>query len=186
MRACPVRRQRSLPDCCQVGNVRAAANAASDRRRRRSASAITLRRALASAATSPGVTSKPASCGTVSGIAPAVVPITGKTVRQCLGVGHSISLEAGGENEQIGVVKECGKTFGRYGANRCDSAGKPVLGYAGSKFCRFIRIAREIPGNRQPPRKLSQCRKSGNEYVESFPGHNSANGQQMRHLVSAS
>ena len=35
------------------------------------------------------------------------------------------TLEAGGENEQIGVVIERGKTFGRYGAKHCDPVGKP-------------------------------------------------------------
>src|SRR3954463_7453286 len=97
-----------------------------------------------------------------------------------------MSLEAGGKNEQIGVVIECGETFGRYGAKGCDSAGKLVSGYADIEPCRFIRIAREVSGNRQPPRKLSQCGQRGNEYVKSFPGHNSANGQQMRHFASAS
>ena len=128
MRAFPAWRRRSRRIAARWAASVPPADAASDRRRRRSASAITRRRASASALTSPGGTSKPACCGTVSGMAPAVVPITGQTARQCLGVGHSISLETGGENEQIGLVIERGETFGRYGAKRCDPAGKAGVG----------------------------------------------------------
>src|SRR6266550_2089176 len=54
-------RAKIAPDCRQVGSIRAAANAASDRRRRKLASEMTERSATASAAASLAFTSKPAS-----------------------------------------------------------------------------------------------------------------------------
>ena len=61
-------------------------------------------------------------------------------------------------NEQIGLIIERGKPFGRYGARHFDPAGKAVLGYAGLKSCCLIRISREVAGDRQPPRQFSKPR----------------------------
>ena len=66
-------------------------------RRRRSASPMTRRIACASAGISPGSTSRPASGGTVSGIAPAAGADDGQAVRDSLGIGHAIAFEMGGE-----------------------------------------------------------------------------------------
>src|SRR5262249_2627208 len=62
----------------QVGSGAAAARAAAASRARADASAINARNAAARASTSSGGTSTPASAGTVSGMAPARVPTTGR------------------------------------------------------------------------------------------------------------
>jgi hypothetical protein len=100
--------------CRQGGQRRAAAHAASDRRRadRRNhgtqgSPAIHVARVTSMPILRNGIRNGSGRC-----------PDNGQAVRQCLSVGHSISLEAGSENEQIGFVVECSKTFGRYRAKR--------------------------------------------------------------------
>ena len=68
---------KTAAEAAQVGSKFAAARALSASRARAPRSEISRRNAAASAGTSLGGTSSPAPTGTVSGIAPAVVPITG-------------------------------------------------------------------------------------------------------------
>ena len=65
-------------DCCQVGTFARATDAASERRRRCS---VSTDHATQGGGKSGGIseaTSNPAPCGIVSGMAPAVVPMTGR------------------------------------------------------------------------------------------------------------
>src|SRR5215471_14135307 len=70
-------RTKTAAAASQVGSRLAAARALAASRARSASSEITSRSAAASAELSPGGTRSPAPAGTVSGIAPAVVPITG-------------------------------------------------------------------------------------------------------------
>src|SRR5688572_11238204 len=68
----------SLAESCQVGSAAAAVRAAAAMRSRSVLLEMRRRNALANAVTSSGATRMPASAGTVSAVAPPVVPITGK------------------------------------------------------------------------------------------------------------
>src|SRR6266566_7980136 len=72
-----ITRTNTAAAAAQVGSRFAAARALRASRARSPASEISSRNAAASAGTSSGGTRSPAPAGTVSGIAPAVVPITG-------------------------------------------------------------------------------------------------------------
>ena len=97
----------------------------------------------------------PAPAGTVSGIAPAVVPIDRQAVRHGLGEGHAVALEARRQHEQIGRRRRARRgdrprpcaehvdALGETVAQRCRRRAAPPP--CGSR--------RAIAGDGEPPRQ---------------------------------
>ena len=102
----------------------------------------TRRSAPASASTSSGATRMPASAGTVSGMAPALVPTTGRPCAIASAIGHAVALEARGQHEHVGCRRRV-----RADARAARRRGRRCVSIADDARCRH-RGARRSRGSR--------------------------------------
>jgi len=93
-------------------------------------------------------------------IAPALVPMTGRAVRDGLGIGHAVTFEMRGEDEHVGFPYQRREALRRYGAEHCHSISDCVTRDIGVKLRGGAAVARAVAGNRQPPRQIGERRPS--------------------------
>jgi hypothetical protein len=92
-------------------------------------------------------------------------------MRDCLSIGHSVTLEAGSEGEHISVDIQLFETLCRHFAAHDNPIAERMIGDIGIKPHGHLGVARAVAGNRQSPRQFNKRRQSGDQHVKALPWH---------------
>ncbi len=102
-----------------------------------------------------------------------------------LGIGHAVTFETGGEDEQIGFRVKRREALRRYRAGRLDPVANPTARNVGIEMRGGLAVAGAVARYRQPPWQVAERRQRRDQHVKTLARHHGADRQQPHGAVLA-